>query len=233
MMRILASFLLVLCLPLPAATLYLASLEWPPYASNDLAEQGQVIRVTRQALAAMGHELQVDFFPWQRAVALVDGQSRYLGYLPEYASAQVAARYQLSDPIGSGPLALAYRKDDPIPWRHVQELQRYRIGVVRDYVNTEAFDLAVAAGKQRVDLADSDRQNIMKLVHGRVRAIVIDPRVLDHWLDRDPLLQPYRDQLAVSPRLLDDKSLYVAFRNSEEGRHWQRILNEGLRRLGN
>nr|WP_313906135.1 hypothetical protein [Shewanella algae] len=68
-----------------ADTLQLSSLNWPPYTGQMLEQQGACVAVVKAALAAMGHDLKVNFYPWSRAVKLADMPgSPYLGYFPEY-----------------------------------------------------------------------------------------------------------------------------------------------------
>ena len=47
----------------------LTSLLGPPYSGQQLAEQGASIAVARAALKVMGHQLEVDFYPWSRCKA--------------------------------------------------------------------------------------------------------------------------------------------------------------------
>jgi polar amino acid transport system substrate-binding protein len=59
----------------------LTSLDWPPYSSKSLSEQGASVAVAKAAFKAMGYELQVSFYPWSRAIALAkDSSSQYAGY---------------------------------------------------------------------------------------------------------------------------------------------------------
>lgn len=67
-----------------AETVYLTSLEWPPYSSAELPNQGASIAVAKAAFAAMGYQLEVEFYPWSRAVALATRDKKYAGYFPEY-----------------------------------------------------------------------------------------------------------------------------------------------------
>ena len=53
--------LLTLSLPLKADILNLTSLEWPPYASEGVEQQGASVAVVKAAVEAMGHELNVEF----------------------------------------------------------------------------------------------------------------------------------------------------------------------------
>ncbi|MDX1269724.1 MAG: hypothetical protein R3311_20295, partial [Oceanisphaera sp.] len=82
---ILAASLMINALTMAARadTLYLASLEWPPYSGPDLPAQGVSVAIVRAAIEAMGHELVVEFFPWSRAVSMGRNTEQYTGYFPE------------------------------------------------------------------------------------------------------------------------------------------------------
>ncbi|EKE74887.1 substrate-binding periplasmic protein [Gallaecimonas xiamenensis] len=227
--------ILALLLLLPslswADVLKITSLEWPPYAGAQLPGQGTMISRVRDALATQGHQLEVHFLPWQRALLLVNQDADYLAYGPEYQDVERDKGYYTSDSIASGPLGIAYRREKPLFWRSPSDLYPFRIGIVRDYVNTQSFDDAVAAGLQKVDLADSDRQNLLKLAYGRVDAVVVDGQVMAYWLAHDDKLKPFAEDLVMAPRLLEDKRLFLNFRRSPEGKRWRDILNQGLKAL--
>jgi polar amino acid transport system substrate-binding protein len=209
----------------------LSSLEWPPYTGTQLARQGATSAVVRAALASMGYATEVATFPWNRATALVRGKSDFIGYFPEYMSSDVDAAFLLSDPIGSGPLGIAEHADAPIQWETVDDLERLRIGVVDGYVNSEQFDLRVRAGRQRVDYARSDSQNLLKLAAKRVPAILIDRRVFDYLTRHDAQVAAVAGKLRFNARLLEKKLLYVCFRRSPEGEHMRNVFNQGLKKI--
>ncbi|WP_274053276.1 hypothetical protein [Thalassomonas haliotis] len=99
-----------------ADTVYLASLSWPPYAREQLKQQGASVAVARAAFKAMGHELVVDFYPWSRAVKLAaDPNAKYAGYFPEYRYA--TSLFEFSDAMGQGPLGLMEKAVLPLTGR--------------------------------------------------------------------------------------------------------------------
>ncbi|MCL1091777.1 transporter substrate-binding domain-containing protein [Shewanella profunda] len=212
-----------------ADTLTLTSLFWPPYSGQQLVEQGVSIAVARAAFNAMGHQLEVDFYPWSRAVKLASmPNDKYLGYLPEYY--YETDKFVFSKPIGTSPLGLVEQKLHPISWRYIEDLNRYTLGVVNDYVNTESFDAMVLAGVQPIEAVTSDEHNIKKVVAGRIDAAVIDVNALDYLLKQKDL-QPLTDKLQINRQLIANKQLYVAFRNTEEGRRWRDIFDQGLDKI--
>lgn len=210
---------------------HLTSLEWPPYTGADLPATGATTAVVRAALAAVGYKLDVRFYPWSRAVALARGQPRYVGYFPEYDSPAVRRDFLLTDPIGSGPLGLVERIDAPVHWTVLADLSRYTIGVVQDYVNTEAFDARVRAGLQPVSVAVDDKHNLLKVAAGRVPLAVVDRRVFEYVTRHDAQTGRVAPELHFNERLLEDKQLYICLRRTPEGEQVRQLINTGLRRI--
>lgn len=210
----------------------LTSLEWPPYSGQKLAQQGASVAVARAAFAAMGYQLKVDFFPWSRAVSLAkDSQSRYIGYFPEYYSQEIAAEFIYSDPMGSGPLGFIQQAAKPVHWQQLQDLRPYRIGVVQDYVNTDEFDALVQQGKLATEAVISDRHNILKVINGRLDLAVIDRNVMHYLFNTDPSLQGKAGLATFNDKLLDNRLLYICFRNTRQGKAITEIFNQGLKKI--
>lgn len=212
------------------STVYMTSLEWPPYAGEQLPAQGTSVAVAKQIFAAMGYELKVDFFPWSHAVSLgLDANSKYLGYLPEYYDAALESKCAFSEVLGFSPLGVAQRKDTPVDWRSLDDIEKLpAIGVVRNYVNTAELDKRIFKGTIRTDQANSDLANIKKLNAKRVALIVIDQHVFDYLLAHDPNLKDMADNLEFHPKLLEDKHVFVCFKRSGAGKHMRDVFNQGL-----
>ncbi|MBN2885399.1 MAG: transporter substrate-binding domain-containing protein [Chromatiaceae bacterium] len=223
----------ILCLFVQSAraeTLYMTSLEWPPYSGESLPDQGVNIAVAQAAFKAMGHDLVVEFYPWARAVNLAkQSGSKYVAYLPEYFFETEELAF--SEPLGQGPLGLVENSAKPIEWETLDDLERYRIGVVQDYVNTQAFDERVAEGRLTVEAVTSDAQNLLKVAAGRLDAAVIDRKVFDYLLSTEPSLQGLADKVRMNAKLLESKDLHAAFRADAEGQKWLEIFNAGLERI--
>ncbi|WP_428847765.1 substrate-binding periplasmic protein [Shewanella abyssi] len=212
-----------------ADTLYLTSLHWPPYSGSTLKNEGASIAITRAALAAVGHKVEVDFFPWSRAVRMASRvDSKYSGYLPEYA--YPTEKFVFSTSMGSSPLGLVEQKRHPISWSEQSDLNQYNIGVVQGYVNTEHLDKMIAQGLQPVEVVASDMHNIKKVVSGRIDAAVIDAHVLRYLLAQ-PDMESVASRVQFNKRILTEKELYIAFKNNEEGRKWRDLFNLGLAKI--
>lgn len=220
---------LFLALPLKAEVLTLTSLEWPPYASRNVPEQGASVAVVKAAVEAMGHELKVEFYPWERAVHLAKTQNKYAGYFPEYLFE--ADDLLFSDPIGTGPLGFAENKSNPVVWSSLQDLKATKIGVVRGYINTEELDSMIARGEIQAVPVTTDNVNLKKVAANRIALAVIDKNVFGYLLQSDNNLAKDRDSLQINAKLLEEKRLYVAFSNDDVGKKWKQIVDAGLQKI--
>lgn len=213
-LALLAIFAGPLALAAPSDTrpvVRLAASAWPPFADEALPAQGSSTAILRQALARAGYRLEVVWLPWTRAVRDgVNAQTGLDGYFPEYATADTRRRCQLSAPIGSSVLGLAHRKDYPLQWRTIADLQPLRVGVVNGYANSDAFDDAVRRGQLHVDVASDDISNVRKLLRARIDVAVIDYAVMRYLLTH-PSLRTHADQVAFHPRELAEQAVRVCF----------------------
>jgi polar amino acid transport system substrate-binding protein len=210
--------------------IHLVSLNWQPYAGASLRAQGASAAVVKAAFQAMGYAVDIDFYPWARAVHLSASENEYSGIFPVYYSAERQRTFNCSNPIGSSPLGFAQRSDAPLQWSVLADLTRYKIGVVRDYVNTAAFDKMVAAQRIAVDVASNDTQNLQKLAHGRIDLAVIDRNVLEYLLRNAPELQGIGN-LRFNARLLEERKLYVCFKRGGTDDRIAAIFNAGLLKI--
>lgn len=209
----------------------LTSLEWPPYTSDSLKEQGASVAVAKAAFKAVGHELVVEFYPWKRAVYLAKEDKAYDGYFPEYYSEELKKDFILSEPMGSGPLGFAELKSNPVEWNSLNDLKKYRIGVVSGYVNTAEFDSMVAKGQLKVSAASDDVKNLLKLASGRADLAVVDQNVMGFLLSSEASLKSAASKIQFNSRLLEDKQLYICFKKGQRGQKMAQAFKEGLGKI--
>lgn len=209
----------------------LTSLEWPPYTGAALKDQGASAVVAKEAFKAMGYTLIIEFYPWSRAVNLAKDDAKYMGYFPEYASEDIAKEFLFSDPMGVGPLGFAERIDNKVSWSKIDDLSKYRIGVVQDYVNTTEFDQKVAKKQLRADVAPSDVKNLQKLDSKRIDLAVVDRNVFDYLLKNTRELDSAKKTLQFNGKILEDKALYICFKKGPEGERLAKIFKEGVKKV--
>jgi polar amino acid transport system substrate-binding protein len=210
----------------------LTSLDWPPYSSKSLKQQGASVAVAKAAFKEMGYELKVSFYPWSRAVALAKSDKNdYSGYFPEYYSDDTAKEFIYSEPMGSGPLGFAERKSNIIQWQQLSDLKENRIGVVQDYINTTEFDKMVASKSLKISTTTSDTKNLLKLVNNRLDLAVIDKNVMNYLFKTDESLAKKSSEAQFNMKILEDKKLFICFKKSKEGEKLATIYNEGLKKI--
>jgi len=212
-------------------TARLTTLEWPPYSGTALPGGGASAQVARQAFAASGIALELEFFPWNRAVRTARNDPAFSGYFPEYYAAHIADDFIFSKRMGDSPLGFIERTDNPIRWKTLHDLKGLRIGVVLGYVNTEEFDRMAGADELVTDKAVNDATNIRKLAAGRIDLAVMDVNVFNYLIRSDPDLAEAGKALRVNPVMLDIRGLYVCFRKGPDAARLVAAFNQGLSRI--
>ena len=192
----------------------LASLEWEPYVGAKLPDQGYVTAVVRAAFADQGVTVEIEFYPWARALHLAR-TGAVDGLVPEYFNTSREAEFKFSAPFPGGPLVLYKRRGEAIafstdPVRNqdtaLRALKKKRFGVVRGYLNTPVFDAADYLIKEE---ASDDATNLRKLVYGRIDLAVIDRRVAEHLIRTD--YPNYAKKIEPMAPALAEIPLYIAF----------------------
>ncbi|MBE0495671.1 MAG: transporter substrate-binding domain-containing protein [Campylobacterales bacterium] len=229
-MKLLNLFLLSVSL-VCAQTIKMTSLEWPPYSGKELPEQGLSVAIAKRAFAAMGYTLEMDFYPWRRALLLAGNSEEYHGYLPEYRALELDSACLFSHSMGKSHLGMVERKNKPLAWESVADLGHYTIGTVQGYVNTHAFDTMANQGLLRTEASVSDVLNIKKVLSERIDAAIIDRDVLAYFLATDSTFADQGNLLQFHSKLLEEKDLHACFQKNEKGRHLAHIFNQGLEKI--
>lgn len=229
---LLFSLLLSSQISFSAEILKFSTLEWSPYLGEKIPKLGFGVEILKLAFKAEGYDnIEVEFLPWSRALAVVENKEGYAGCLLAYYSKERAEKFIYSDPVISGPIKFAMRNDKIIPWRKLEDLKDRPIGVVQDYVNSPELDRLFAEKKLFADNSISDTNNLEKLAQKRTDIAVVDANVFTYLLKTNPQLKPFENKLSLDQRTLDDKKLYILFSKSKEGRRLADIFNKGLKKI--
>lgn len=206
-----------------------STLDWPPYTSDALPKGGATTEVVRQAFAAAGYDIDVSFMPWKRTIAIARDDDAVLAYFPGYHCRHVAG-FVASEPIGFGPLGFAENANAPVSWGSIDDIgaQGLKVGTVLGYANTDEFDAKASSGQLRAIPAPDDLTNLRKLSRQRIDLAVIDKLVLSYLLATEPLLEGQQETLIFNSRPLENKTLYLCFNDTPDGRGWRERFNAGL-----
>lgn len=213
-------------------TVHLSSLDWPPYASPAIKDQGLSVAIVKAAFAKMGRDVSVDFFPWSRTISVVkDSDTPYVAFFPAYYSEKRRQEYYISKPIGTSPVGFIENQNHHIKWNSLKELSSRKIGVVQDYVNTEEFDSMVARGELTTEVVIMDYLNIRKVAANRIDMAVMDKHVFNYLLLTSPELAGLKNNLQFNDHVLEDKQLFLYFRKTAKGKELTDIFNQGLEKI--
>ena len=215
------------------AKVALSTLDWPPYTGSDLPNGGATTEVVRQAFGQAGLETEVAYRPWKRAIDMAkDGKDGVIAYFPGYHCNHQEG-FVASEPIGNGPLGFAEHADARITWDGLDSIgeQQLKIGTVLGYANTDEFDKKVGTGWIHAIPSNDDLTNLKKLARRRVDAVVIDKFVLEYLKATEPSLKASREKLQFNARPLEDKTLYLCFRDDEAGHAMLERFNAGLAKV--
>jgi polar amino acid transport system substrate-binding protein len=212
----------------PSQTIRLASLVWLPYVGPALPRNGLSAAIADAAARTFGEHIQVDYFPWARAMKVGIQLPEYAGYFPAYYTEERTRECYFTSSLGKSVLGLAYLKSRPLQWDVLTDLSNKSIGIVHGYSNGEAFDKQVKDGKQEVDVSDSDFNNIKKLLGHRIDAAAIDKSVLRYLLATDPRLAGARDLIGFHEKPLAELTLHICFKRTPAGHDLQQKFDQAL-----
>lgn len=214
-------------------TVYLSTLDWQPYTGSKLPLGGATTEVIRAAFANADYQIEVAYRPWKRAIDMsAKGTDGVIAYFPGY-HCNHREGFIASEPIGNGPLGFAEHVEAPITWDSLDSIgeQQLKIGTVLGYANTDEFDAKVGTGWIIAIPSNDDITNLRKLMRKRIDAVVIDKFVLEYLKATNPSLSKGRENLQFNARPLEDKTLYLCFRDDEAGHAMLQVFNEGLTKV--
>tara|TARA_B100000029_G_scaffold185940_1_gene183347 strand:+ start:418 stop:1182 length:765 start_codon:yes stop_codon:yes gene_type:complete len=216
-------------------TIKLVTIEWPPYVSNKIEGKGWTSQVIRAAFKTQGYETKFVIVkgssPWGQVLKMVkDG--RFIGGFPAYYSEDRTASYFFSRSIGRGPLGFFKRRGEKIEFNGALEsLKKYKIGIVKNYVNSEIFDKADYLKKRAYK---NDRTSLVMLNKKRVDLVLLDKLVTKHHLKFDPYLKAVKSNFEFIEPPLENKNLHIIFTKvGNKGKDFTAIFLKGLTEIRN
>jgi polar amino acid transport system substrate-binding protein len=139
--------------------------EFPPLTSESIEGGGLSVEIIRAVFAEMGRPMRIEFFPWERAEAMVENGEAW-GAFPYVPSPERSERFLISNPFSQGRTSFFYYDDalSTFEYEDLTELAQYTIGVSLGYWYIEPLE---QAGLQTEEASD-DVANLRKLQAGRI-----------------------------------------------------------------
>ncbi len=235
MKKIIVAIILVTLLPCLALAsdrvVHISSGEWAPMTGKDLAHGGFINHVIREAFSRMGHEVQIDFFPWARSYALmlygeVDASSYW------FTSKKRDSECLYSDPINTEEVVFFHLKGKPIPsWKTLEDLGGMNIAVTTGVTYTDEFLKLGREGAYTLFPSTKQIDNFTKLIRGRVDAFPTSKRAGLNIL-RKSFSPAEQNAITYDEKPLTITPGHLAFTlKRKDSRKLLQTFNEGLKAI--
>lgn len=150
--------------------------EWIPLTGKNLKYGGFCGHVVSEAFKLAGYETKIKYYPWKRVLLRV--KEGLEPVTPCWIKSEKRAKdFLFSDTILVQKKVFFHRRDLDFDWSSIDELFDYRIGKARGYSYGEMFDRAEKDRKIKVYIANSDEQNLKKLLLGRIDLYPLEMQV--------------------------------------------------------
>jgi len=205
----------------------MVTVDWAPFYSSELKEDGVVTVIAKEAFKRAGYDASIRFVPWRRALSLVES-GEYDAVMGAYYNDERAQKYIYSEPMFDVEVGLVTLNSLGITqYKNLRELSPYKIGVSLGWANGDEFDRASYLDKQE---ASNQILNVRKLFRGRVDMIAIAYAVFRH-----EAMTMYPDKIGdavyLNPPLMVAPLYIMASRNIENGHTLMDDFNQGLQQL--
>ncbi len=202
-----------------AREISMLTVEWAPHYGSELPEKGLTTAIVKAAFKAVGHNSDVDFIPWARALKEVEeGKADIV--MGAYHNKEREQSYIFSDPIYFLELGLIARPGLGLSkYKMLQDLTPYSIGISRGFANSEEFDSASYLDKH---VATFPNLNIRKLFRGRIDMAVMNFDLFRYEAKKEgfcisdvefmePPLETHGLYLMASRNILDGENIITDF----------------------
>lgn len=204
----------------------MVTVNWAPHYGSDLPENGLTTALVKAAFMAGGHNANIEFMPWPRALKEVD-EGKYDIVMGAYDNPERRDTYHMSDRIYSLELGLIARPGLGVTkYDNLRELSGYKIGISRGYANSEEFDAADYLDKQ---VATGPQLNIRKLFRGRLDMAVMNLDLFRYNAKKEGFC--ISDVEFVRPVLAQSGLHIMASRNVDDGEGIIKDFNRGLKAI--
>lgn len=206
--------------------LTVVTLEFSPYVSETLPNNGWAWEVAETAFESQGYQASLWIVPWARAVSMTrQGQvdALYLANINDERRDWAV----FSEPIGE-EISVAFKhRNRHVRFEALSDLARYSIGALRDAHVTNRMRQAGLTVHSVSEL----EQGFDMLYHGRLDLLVTDRYVGQHLLNT-LLPPPYADRIDHAEKPIDANRLHLAVsRNVPDHLKIREDFNRGLQEI--
>lgn len=204
--RILAGLILLLVAPSARAETWTIACDdnFPPYNHYDAGKLvGLDIDLIGALVVRAGAVPRFEAQSWNRVRERLDRGDLDAAF-QFVGNAERFEKYYMIGPFRTGLTVFAARRDAAVGYERLEDLQPYRIGMVRGFSYGPSFD--AGPGLRKDDTAGDNRQLVRMLAAGRIDLAIGDERVLNHHLRQESL----QNDIRLLPRPYDEVKRYIA-----------------------
>lgn len=200
--------LAALCLPVLAGaqerTLVAAADPYPPYVDPQFPGQGLAMEIVRAAFKTQGYTVKLEIMPWVRAEKGV-AEGRYDILVDVWRTDARVKELLFSTAYATSTIKFIKRKETPFEFTGLDSLSGKRVGVIRGYGYSDAFNAATHFIRDAVPSMD---HNINLLLRKRIDLTLEDEiaaKALIHKMG-----SKVEDQLDFTANAFASNPLHVA-----------------------
>lgn len=176
---------------------------WPPFLSPDLPGKGIALQIVQAAFKEQGHEVEMKFVPWTRAIKSVK-QGKIDILVGTWWTKKRSTFLNFSDDYLVNNIKFIKRADDSFEYDGLESLNKKNVGVIRDYGYSDNFKQAMNFKKPETTKFIN---NLKKLVHKRIDLTLEDEIVARAFIKNEaPQL---KDKIAFSSTPLSSNTLHI------------------------
>ncbi|WP_419904956.1 substrate-binding periplasmic protein [Kiloniella sp.] len=203
-----------------------ATLEYQPYVSAHLPDNGWAWEVCSTVFTNMGYKPKLHIYPWARALALVRNGKEDALYLTNI-NEERREWAVFSNPIGDEISVVFKRKDSPVDFTELSDLAEYEVAGLR---GAHVVKVLERHGVEVYPVA-SLQQGFKLVFSGRLDMLVTDRLVGLHML-RTEMPAGYSEAIDFISTPVDSSQLHLAIsRKRPDHKQLQEDFNLGLEQL--
>ncbi len=185
-------------------SLTIATSVWSPYVDRQRPSKGAAVAIVRGIFKRAGYDTTMRIESWPRTLKGV-GIGVYDAIATTWYSDEREKNFLYTEPYYVNEIKLLKRKEKQITFNSLEDLKKYRIGIVEGYAYDDTFDNVTWLRKV---VSNNVMQNLVMLTNGQIDLVVGDQWVIRYELSQ--YLSNSIDQLEFLPKSLSKKGLHVA-----------------------
>lgn len=205
-------------------TIILATVNWEPFFSETLPNNGYFAEAVREAFKLAGYRMKIKWVPWQRALSIAKAGNIYHGVLGAGYAEDRDRYFMYTDPIDTDTFVFFVQKRNDLYHKKLSDLYLYTIGGMRG--DTSIDRLKVAGFK--VDMVESYELNIEKMLKGRIDCFIGSKRVIESIINKKfkaradeivaltPPYKLYKYHIMISRKVPDYQTIVAEFNRGLE-----------------